>query len=325
MNKNMPFASQNINNRLPKTLVQSNLITMSKQSWTLLEKKVLYVIVSQLRECQKLNKEIDVSSDLFLKFDGDFLFEADKNITRACETLKGLREKSIEIRGDKKYIVVGFINYADYDLKTHQVKVQISHKILPYYFNLTQRFSQFALHTALACKSVYLQRLFEMCAMFSSHGLFSLSIEQIKALFCIEKGKYADSKKDLIRWVVKAPQEELFELYNQKRSSLFFTFFEKDSHITFLIHQRSEPGRSANCQAEMIAVLLKNILGYSQPIIDAVLIKYSSMDSATNFSGLFREMAMVKIHVKSKAQQRAKIAQILYAHCIHPNQNNTLF
>jgi hypothetical protein len=308
-----------------KIIVQSNVITMSRQSWTLLEKKVLYVIMSQLWEYRRLNEDIDMNSDIFMKFDGKILLKADKHITRVCKTLKSLREKSMEIRNNKNYIVVGLINFADYNTKTHEVMLQVSHKILPYYLNLTERFSRFALTTALMCKSVYSQRLFEICAMFSACGLFVLNIEQIRELFCIQESKYTSNKKDLIRCVVKTPQVELLDLYNNNLSELFFTFFEKNSDITFLVHQRTKPIRSSIAWAKMIAVLLTNVLDYNQSVIDGILIKYSTKYTKTDFSELFRELAKVKIHTKSKSKQRSKMAKILFAHSIHPNQNNSLF
>ena len=305
-----------------KIIVQSNVITMSKQSWTLLEKKVFYIILSQLDEYRRLNEKIDMNNDLFLKFDGKLLLKADKHITRACEVLKSLQNRFIEIRHDKKYIVIEPFKYSDYDVKTHQVKIQVSNKILPYYFNLTRRFTLLELNTALECKSVYSQRLFEICSMFAVSGLFSLNIKQMKELFCIDENKYTD-KNDLIRWVVKSSQVELFDLYNKNLSSLFFTFFEKNSQIIFLVHQHNKPNRTAIGWAKMVAVLLAGILEYDQSVIDDILIKYSVMHTMTDFSKLFREFAAVKIHMESRLKQRAQIIQILYRHSIYPNQNQT--
>jgi hypothetical protein len=158
--------------------------------------------------------------------------------------------------------------------------------------------------------------------MFSVKGWFSLGIEQMKELFCMEERK---DKNDLIRRVVKAAQNELFGLYNKQCSNLFFTFFEGSSQLTFLIHQRHELVRKSTGRAKMIAVLLSNILDYEQTVIDSVLIRYSILHPMTDFSELFAELAAVKIHTESKPEQRAKILQILYMHSIHPNQDNTLW
>jgi hypothetical protein len=307
---------------LQKTIVQSNLITMSKQSWTVPEKKMLYIIQG---EFWRLNRDIDMSHDLFLKFDRNFLLQADRHISQACETLQNLQYKFIDIRNGKKYIAVKLIKHVDYDLKTREVEIQISHKVLPYYFHLSRRFTQLALSTALECKSVYSQRLFEICSMFAAGGLFSLNIEHLKKLFCVDRNNCTDDKNDLIWRVIEFPQTELFDLYNKNRSKLFFTFFEKADHITFLVHQRNEPARSSIGWAKMIAVLLAGILDYDQFVIDNILINYSAMYTMTDFSELFRELAAVKIHVKSNLEQRTKILQILYTHSIHPNQNKTQF
>jgi len=317
MNEQLALFESNLD-KPRKTIVQSNSITTSKRSWTAAENKVLYIILSQIMEFKRLNgAEIDLTEDLLMTFDGSVLLEADKCITRAVDTLKSLRERSIEIYNGKRRVVVGFINYADYDTQSHEVKVQISSKILPFFFSLTERFTQFALGTALECNSIYSQRLFELCAMFAQCGWFSFNLEEFRDVLSI---KGYNEKKDLIKRSVKDPRSELLDLYNNELSDLFFTFFEKNSNITFLVHQRNEPVRNNVQWANLISVLLSNVMNYKQVDIDEIFAQYSLQSHS--FKGLFKQLAMVNIHVKSKVEQRAKVAEILFSHGIHPTQIN---
>ncbi len=304
-----------------KTIAQSNVITMSKRSWSVAENKILYIIMAQIMEIKQRcndNSGIDLNSDLIMTFDGKVLLEADNNITRAVETLKNLRDRSIQIYNGKRYTVVGFINYADYDVQTHQVKVQISSKVLPFFFSLTERFTQYALATALECKSIYSQRLFELCAMFAPAGLFSLSLDEYRGIMNAED-KY--SKQNLVQRSIKDPQGELRNLYSRELSELFFSFFEKNSSVTFLIHQREEPKRKNSDWAKLIGVILSNVMNYTQADIEDILAQYSIHNS--DFDTLFKELANVCIYEKSITKRRLQIGKILFGRGIHPIQTNS--
>ena len=301
-----------------RTAVHSNSFTTSKRSFSVADNKIMYVILWQLTEFDK-KYDIDFNNDLTMTFDGRLLHDVDTNTTRAVNRLKNFRDKSVITfdKKKKKYTVVGFINYAVYDTTTHEVEIQISKKALPLFFSLSEYFTKLPISTALECNSVFSQRLFEYCAMYANAGFFSFELDYYRYILDIGQ-KY--TKKNLMQRVIKDPQVELRQLFEDERSDLFFSFFEKSDEITFLVHQRHEPKRKNVHLAELIIVQLSKIMNFSQPQIEQILADYSINNP--DLKELYFEISSVLMHTKSKVALRGKIMQILLAYGLY-NVKNT--
>lgn len=78
---------------------------------------------------------------------------------------------------------------------------------------------------AIALKSTFSQRFYELCSQYRNAGFFFYTVEKLREMFMLEK-KYKRGC-DFKRRVLDDPQKELRELYNAGQCDLYFEFEPK--------------------------------------------------------------------------------------------------
>lgn len=206
----------------PAMIYQSNAITEGRYQFDLLEKRIIYFIISECRkqyvETQKGQR--DLFEDLVVKLPVDYIRKADSNIKRVYESAKNLRKKDIEINTDSTWLNVGFINYTKHDKKTNVLEVGVSKEIMPYLVELTERFTSYQLAVAITLKSTYTQRMYELCSQWKNKGYFYYKLENLRRIL-----KAEDKFKtfgEFRRGVLEIAEKELKENYEQGICDLWF-------------------------------------------------------------------------------------------------------
>jgi plasmid replication initiation protein len=207
-------------------VLQSNSITAAKDSYRLIERRLKYIIINQIHcyamQLEKEGKEVSFDSNITLRIPTHTIVDVDENFTRAYGALRAMREKSLSIEDENKWLTVGFINYVEHDKLSHELEVEISVKILPYLLQLSRNFTQYSLNVALTFKSVYTQRFYEFCHQWKEKGFFFFKIDEIRDLFNLSD-KYLTTK-DLIKKTVKVAEFELRESFDNHLSEVCFTW-----------------------------------------------------------------------------------------------------
>lgn len=212
-------------------LRQDNKITTSRYELNLIEKRVMYFILKTIRQQFVLvdNGQRDLFDDLIVTMDTKKLVKEvqDDNPKNVRKALKSLRNRSFEYdNGEDEnsdefhWFEVGFINYGEWD--KGKVEVQISKKILPFYVELTSRYTEYSLLVAMSLKSKWSQRLYELCAQWRSAGGFNMSVQELREAFKLED-KY-ERYGALKTFVLDVAQKELKELYDKGECDLYFNF-----------------------------------------------------------------------------------------------------
>ena len=196
-----------------KLISQSNTLTSARYQLDLFEKRCLYLIIQQVRktyvegtEQRDLFDELEV---LIPRKELDQLTKAKRKT--AFASLRNLRLREFLEEKDEDALSVGFINYAKRN-SSHYI-VQVSSAFLPYLVQLSSKFTTYDVTFAIALRSTYSQRFYELCCQYRHKGYFFLEIPEIRKMLCLEN-KYPNFYH-LREKVINVAERELAELYER--------------------------------------------------------------------------------------------------------------
>ncbi len=196
---------------------QSNDLSAARYSWTLVQKKLLYIIFYHI---QNLQSSIDKNANMKLTFPDKYLTDIDGNITRIYSQLADMRKKDMKVNTNRKWLCVGIVNYVEHNKINGTIEIEISHKILPYLLELTNQFTSYNFLVAMNFNSVYSQRFYELCCQYKTLGFFSFEIEELKKMFGIV-GLY-ERYTDFCKKIMEVAHSELFEKFNSNACDVCF-------------------------------------------------------------------------------------------------------
>lgn len=216
-------------------LRQDNRITMARYELSLIEKRVLYFILKEIRKQFVLSDsgQRDLFDDLIVTIDS---LKLTKDVypeqpERVKQALKSLRSRSFEYDNgepedsyEHHWFEVGFINWAQWS-NGGEIKVQISKMILPFYVELTSQYTEYSLIVVMSLKSKWSQRMYELCAQWRAAGGFQITVAELREMFKLEKqySMYASFKK----YVLEVGHKEIKKLYDAGQCDLYFEYSEK--------------------------------------------------------------------------------------------------
>lgn len=216
------------------TLIQDNRITSARYELSLMEKRILYILIKDIRHKYVATKQGNTTlfNDLIIKTTSNQLLKELKEKTpkRVKSAFKSLRLKSFEWQNEypedhelHEWFEVGFINYGSWE-RGGAIEFQISKMILPFFVELTQRFTEYSLVVAMSLKSKWSQRFYEICCQWKNAGGRNMDIQEIRHLFQLEDKyqKYAALKSR----VIDVAKKELKELYFKGESDVYFEYSE---------------------------------------------------------------------------------------------------
>lgn len=273
------------------TLIQDNRITSARYELNLMEKRILYILIKEIRNKYIATKQGNTTlfDDLIIQTTSNQLLKdlREKNPKRVKAAFKSLRLKSFEWQNEypedhklHEWFEVGFINYGQWN-HGGAIEFQVSKIILPFFVELTQRFTEYSLVVAMSLKSKWSQRFYEICCQWKNAGGRTMDIKELRHLFQLENKykEYASLKKR----VLDVAKKELKELYLKGESDVYFEYSELKN------------GRSVE------AIRLK------------IIIKDKNTDSAKDLdiSFLVREQLYRIFEVDKKPKNKEKIQKLM--------------
>lgn len=216
-------------------LRQDNRITMARYELSLIEKRVMYYVLKEIRQQFVLseNGQRNLFNDLVVRINVSQLVKAvdnNDNYTLVKNALRNLRLRSFEWdNGEEEFsenyewLEVGFIDWSKWN-KGGTVEVQISKTILPFYVELTSRYTEYSLLVAMSLKSKWSQRMYELCAQWRAAGGFQVGVNELKEMFKLEVKytRFAAFKEN----VLEVAREEIKTLYDKGECDLYFNYGE---------------------------------------------------------------------------------------------------
>lgn len=217
------------------TLVQDNRITTARYELSLLEKRIMYFLLRDIRNKFVLNKNGDKTlfEDLVIKTSSNALRKNlnETNTQKIKKALKSMRLRSFEWQNNypedhelHEWFEVGFINYGKWS-KGGEIEFQVSKQILPFFVELTSRFTEYDSLIAMSLKSKWSQRFYEYCCQWRQSGGFKITVSELRNQLKLEN-KYKDYSA-LKTFVIKVAHKELKALYNKGQCDVCFDYSEE--------------------------------------------------------------------------------------------------
>ena len=218
------------------TLVQANALTESRYDFSKIEKNCIYKIIEKVRHDyieSPTTETVEGFQNLHVTFGNEVVRDISGKDTKLGHTaLVGLRKRDVEIsKPNGGWLNIGFINWSEYNPTTELYTVEVSYKILPYLVELARQYTSYSLTVAMALKSVYSQRFYELCCQYRNnvekdgYPGFHKTQEQLRQMFCLED-KYQQNQ-DFNRKVIKKAQEEIKAFYDSGQCDLWFDVLTK--------------------------------------------------------------------------------------------------
>lgn len=211
---------------------QANALTESRYDFNRTEKNALYKIIEKVRHDyieHPNTKTIEGFDNLKVSLPASVLGDITdiRHKDDAHKALVALRKRDVEIRyEDGSWVNTGFVNYCKYDAKSDTYEVEVSSEIMPHLVELARQYTTYSLTVAMALKSIYSQRFYELCCQYKNYlekgGIagFHKTQDQLRQMLCLEN-KY-EQNQDFNRKVVLRAQEEIKAMYDAGSCDLFF-------------------------------------------------------------------------------------------------------
>lgn len=168
---------------------------------------------------------------MYLQIPSDNLRGLADEVKDIYTALKKLSDKSIEIENEDEWIYTRWILQAKHDKKNDTYNVDVSREIMPYLVELAQSFTTYDLMVALTLKSIYSQRMYELCSQYKNrqNKTFFLELDKLRFILKVEDKKSYQNVAILKQNVLDVAQRELQSLYEKGQCDLYFTYRVKDT------------------------------------------------------------------------------------------------
>ena len=208
-------------------IAQDNRLTSSRYELTLIEKRIFYYIIKEVRSKYNTGQR-DLFDDLILNIRVSDLCKEVNQEDNKKETRKALekfrsRNFTYENIEEDEWMTCGFINYAH--IKKGIAEIQVSHKLMPFLVELSSQYTAYSLHVAMSLKSKWSQRMYELCQKWQGTDGFRISVDELRKSFILEDkyNRYAL----LNERVLQVAKKELKELYDLGQCDVYFEFTEE--------------------------------------------------------------------------------------------------
>lgn len=226
---------------------QPNLITESRQEFSDVEKKLVSLVINQLRKDVALNWN---GNNLeFLIPVSDLTEKKHDRIKAAVETI--MTKKIIQDfgtvgkkNGKEEVYFEGFVPFPRVKYyksgKNTFVRLTMLSDVVPFFIELGKQYTRYSLEIILSLKSVYSQRFYEIIMMYVGRNQrsFTYTIDRLKFMFdCPDSYTF----KEIKRWALTPAQKEL-----EEKAGVIFTFEpskkegKKILELTFSVKSKTE-------------------------------------------------------------------------------------
>ncbi|MCD7815311.1 MAG: replication initiation protein [Bacteroides sp.] len=228
-----------------------NSVTRRKYELSALEQKALGFIVSMIKppkDCtSKPEYRYTFDIRLFCMVCG-IDYENGKNYENVKSALQRLSDNSFWINENGDEVLMRWVDTVRITKKSGKVSIRISDEIMPYLWNLQEKFTEYDLYQILALKSAYSIAFYELLKCNAFKKKVSFIIDELRKYLSIEE-KYKEFK-DLRRYVIEPSIKEIntytdltitWEGIRQGRSyiALSFTIVQKQGWEGFKAYRRT--------------------------------------------------------------------------------------
>lgn len=238
-------------------LAQDNILTQSRQDFSVIEKRCLYQIIREVRKRYVENNtgQKDLFDNMYLELLPSTLATLGDEAKDVYKSLKKLAQKDIEIETEDAWVYTHWILQAKHEKKRNIYTVDVSRDIMPFLVELASEFTTYDLTVAISLKSTYSQRFYEYCSQYKNRAnkTFFFTVEKLREMMMLE-GKYPNIAH-FKQYVLDVAQKEIKDLYDKGQCDLWFDYAVKDTEkrkvlsYFFFVHTKEEEQTKVDYQS----------------------------------------------------------------------------
>ena len=135
-----------------------------------------------------------------------------KNYSDIKNVLKRLSDRSMWLDDGNGEVLVRWLSKVRTNKRSGRVNIELDRDLIPYLFDLGQRFTQYQLHNILSMKSAFSVRIYELLKSYAYLKHKTFDIDELKFLLMVENVKSYHNFKDFRKYVLEKAQNEINEL-----------------------------------------------------------------------------------------------------------------
>lgn len=238
-------------------LAQDNILTQSRQDFSVIEKRCLYQIIREVRNRYVENNigQKDLFDNMYLELLPSTLATLGDEPKDVYKALKKLAQKDIEIETEDTWVYTHWILQAKHEKKRNIYCIDVSRDIMPFLVELASEFTTYDLTVAISLKSSYSQRFYEYCSQYKNRAnkTFFFTVEKLREMMMLED-KYPNIAH-FKQYVLDVAQKELKSLYDKGQCDLWFDYAVKDTEkrkvlsYFFFVHTKEEEQTKVDYQS----------------------------------------------------------------------------
>lgn len=229
-------------------VVKSNdLIQRNRFELSLPEQKTVAYICSMIQPMQTEESGFQLEYEFkireYCKICG-IDYDNGKNYQEVKATLKKLRDKSMWLTlPDGSETTVGWLAKATTNKKSGIAHIKLDEDMVPYLFDLKQKFTQYQLYNVLGMKSAFSVRIYELMKSYSFRHTITFELDELKKLLMVEDVKSYNRFPDFRRKVLEKAQLEINELTDINIEFEPIKTGRKVTSIKFIIEEKFKNSR----------------------------------------------------------------------------------
>ncbi|MGL5312076.1 MAG: replication initiation protein [Peptostreptococcaceae bacterium] len=238
-------------------LAQDNILTQSRQDFSVIEKRCLYQIIREVRNryIETNTGQKDLFDNMYLELLPSTLATLGDEPKDVYKALKKLAQKDIEIETEDTWVYTHWILQAKHEKKRNIYTIDVSRDIMPYLVELASEFTTYDLTVAISLKSTYSQRFYEYCSQYKNRAnkTFFFTVEKLREMLMLED-KYPNIAH-FKQKVLDVAQKEIKDLYDKGQCDLWFDYAVKDTEkrkvlsYFFFVHTKEEEQTKVDYQS----------------------------------------------------------------------------
>lgn len=197
----------------------NELIQKSRFELSLQEQKTIAYICSMIKPTNPVDAINGVPYQLVYEFNireyckvCEIEYNSGKNYAQIKSTLKKLADRSMWLDDGNGEVLVRWLAKVRTNKKSGKALVELDRDLVPYLFDLGQRFTEYQLGNILAMRSAFSVRIYELMKSYAWQKEKVFDLDQLKRLLSVDDVKSYVNFKDFRRFVLEKAQEEINQL-----------------------------------------------------------------------------------------------------------------
>lgn len=197
-------------------VIKSNdLIQKNRYSLSLLEQKTIAYICSMIKPSSSEKSDFQLEYDFnireYCKICG-IDYDNGKNYQNVKAVLKKLSDKSMWIQFGTKEVLCRWLSKAITDKRNGKVHIILDEDMVPYLFDLKQKFTKYQLYNVMGMRSAFSLRIYELLKSYSFQHTITFNLDELKRLLMVDKLNGYARYTDFRRKILEKTQKEINEL-----------------------------------------------------------------------------------------------------------------